>query len=168
MHAQIRTTSRRYHMLSDVQAITGKLGAVIQILQGSLTSGAYVPEGAVASCRALAMHAIEQYCPPGAVFQKHARAIDFSGSIEDAKPKIAALLGIVQALQLAYVQGLFDSLPELVRAEVFDDFLNMVSYLLKEGFKDAAAVMAGGVIEEHLRKLCIKHSLPLTFSTAKG
>ena len=32
----------------------------------------------------------------------------------------------------------------------------MAAYLVGDGYKDAAAVMAGGVLEEHLRKLCGK------------
>jgi len=37
----------------------------------------------------------------------------------------------------------------------------MAEYLLTEGFKDPAAVMAGSVLEEHLRQLCIKNSIPI-------
>jgi hypothetical protein len=42
----------------------------------------------------------------------------------------------------------------LVTAEVFTDFIDMADYLLSEGYKDAAAVMIGSVLEEHLRELC--------------
>src|SRR5262249_19597128 len=33
----------------------------------------------------------------------------------------------------------------------------MASHLLSEKYKDAAAVIAGGVLEQHLRALCAKH-----------
>jgi hypothetical protein len=42
----------------------------------------------------------------------------------------------------------------LVAAEFFSDFLEMGEYLLSEGYKDAAAVIIGSVLEEHLRELC--------------
>jgi hypothetical protein len=38
----------------------------------------------------------------------------------------------------------------------------MVEYLLSEGYKDPAAVILGGVIEEYLRKLCDKNEIPTT------
>ena len=49
----------------------------------------------------------------------------------------------------------------LISAEIFSNFLEMAEYLLTEGFKDPAAVMAGSVLEEHLRQLCIKNSIPI-------
>ena len=35
----------------------------------------------------------------------------------------------------------------------------MSEYLLSEGYKDPAAVIAGSVLEEHLRKLCIRNGI---------
>jgi hypothetical protein len=35
----------------------------------------------------------------------------------------------------------------------------MASHLLSEKYKDAAAVIAGGVLEQHLRSLCAKHGV---------
>jgi len=32
---------------------------------------------------------------------------------------------------------------------------------LEEGYKDPAAVIIGGVLEEHLRKLCLKNSIDI-------
>jgi 3-hydroxyacyl-CoA dehydrogenase len=42
----------------------------------------------------------------------------------------------------------------LVASELFSDFLEMAEYLLREGYKDAAAVIIGSTLEEHLRTLC--------------
>jgi hypothetical protein len=36
----------------------------------------------------------------------------------------------------------------------------MAEYLLNEGYKDPAAVLTGGVLEEHLRKLADKYGVP--------
>lgn len=47
----------------------------------------------------------------------------------------------------------------LVAAELFADFLDMAGHLLETGYKDSAAVMIGGVLEEHLRQLCLKHGM---------
>ena len=48
----------------------------------------------------------------------------------------------------------------IVSAEIFSDFLEMARRLLSEKYKDAAAIMIGSVLEEHLRQLCLKHSIP--------
>ncbi len=34
--------------------------------------------------------------------------------------------------------------------------MEMATYLLSEGYKDPAAVLGGGVLEEGIRKLCLK------------
>ena len=45
------------------------------------------------------------------------------------------------------------------RRDFFTDFLEMAEYLISNGYKDPAAVMAGSVLEEHLRQLCKKESI---------
>ena len=72
------------------------------------------------------------------------------------------LLGIVVALRRDVEAGYTSSLVELVHADVFADFLEMASELQRNGFKDAAAVIAGSTLEEHLRKLATKAQLPTT------
>lgn len=76
--------------------------------------------------------------------------------------------GILRALLTAYLQGLLESVQEIVCAELFDDFLEMAGHLLQQGYKDPAAVIGGGVIEQHLRKLCQKHAIPVLTSSPKG
>ena len=55
--------------------------------------------------------------------------------------------------------GWFERVRSLVSAEIFADFIDMATYLLDEHYKDAAAVMMGSVLEEHLRQLCRKARL---------
>lgn len=57
---------------------------------------------------------------------------------------------------------------ELVHSDLFSDMLEAAEYLLGETYKDPAAVMAGGVLEQHLRELCRKHSIDATFINSKG
>jgi len=69
------------------------------------------------------------------------------------------LVGILKAVRMDYSQGYLQTIQELVHADLFADFLEMAEYLLEEGYKDPAAVMVGGVLEEHLRKLAIKNGI---------
>jgi hypothetical protein len=66
------------------------------------------------------------------------------------------LAGIATALRADLEAGYAQSFAELLHADVFSDFLEMAGTLQGRGFKDAAAVIAGSVSEEHLRKLALK------------
>jgi hypothetical protein len=45
---------------------------------------------------------------------------------------------------------------------VFADFLEMGEYLLNEGYKDAAAVIIGAVLEDGLRKIAVQRAVAVT------
>lgn len=66
--------------------------------------------------------------------------------------------GIIEAAYNDYRDG-FANLDTFVRAEIFEDFLSMSEYLLEQGYYVPAASLAGGVLEDSLRKLCDKHSI---------
>jgi hypothetical protein len=82
--------------------------------------------------------------------------------------KLAMTMGIVEALRADIEAGYVHSLPELVHGEIFGDFLQMADYLVQEGYKDAAAVLAGGTLESHLRQLCHLNDIPTTTPTENG
>ena len=67
--------------------------------------------------------------------------------------------GILSAAREELAGGWLTTTKGLVSAEIFSDFLEMAQHLLDEGYKDPAAVMAGSVLEEHLRQLCQKHDI---------
>jgi len=71
------------------------------------------------------------------------------------------LLGILRAIRIDIENDFLETINERIHGEVFTDFLDMGEYLLKEGYKDAAAVMIGGVLESHLRQLCIKYDVSI-------
>jgi hypothetical protein len=75
--------------------------------------------------------------------------------------KLEKLQGVIQSLRDDYVAGRMQIFQELIHADLFSDFLEMAEYFLEEGYKDPAAVMAGGVLEEHLRKLTSKHGITI-------
>lgn len=72
---------------------------------------------------------------------------------------LAIALGCVQAVYNDLQRGLLHDIQNLLRAEIFGDFLEMAEYLLNEGYKDAAAVINGAVLEDTLRKLAIQNGL---------
>lgn len=64
---------------------------------------------------------------------------------------------MLSVLRNEYQNNHLSTIAELLHAETLTDFLGKADYLLVEGFKDAAAVMTGGVLEQHLKKLYRKH-----------
>ena len=72
---------------------------------------------------------------------------------------IPLIAGILMALRSAYQGGYLIQVREMIHGALFADFLEMADYLLSEGYKDPAAVLGGGVLEEHLRQLCNKNKL---------
>lgn len=76
------------------------------------------------------------------------------------------LYGILSAIKLEIEAGYIQSLSEIIHADLFNDFLEMAEHLLQSGYKDPAAVLIGGVLEEHLRKLCLKSGVAI--QDAKG
>jgi hypothetical protein len=76
--------------------------------------------------------------------------------------------GALKALRNDIESGYLVGLQELIHADLFSDFLEMAEHLLKEGYKDPAAVLIGGVLEEHLRKLCGKNDILTDYTNSKG
>ena len=70
--------------------------------------------------------------------------------------KLKYYIGPLDALYQDIQKDYIKTLSELIHGDVFSDFLDMAEYLLNEGYKDAAAVIVGSTLEEHLRKLCQK------------
>jgi hypothetical protein len=56
--------------------------------------------------------------------------------------------------------SLFD-VKQLIQAEVFSDFLEQAKSLFDAGYNGSAAVLAGAVLEDGLRKLSAKHGITL-------
>ena len=60
-----------------------------------------------------------------------------------------------------YKNGYLTSIKNLIQADVFDSELEQAQELLSSGYKLAAAVIAGVVLETALRDLCNQNSLPI-------
>jgi len=70
--------------------------------------------------------------------------------------------GILKGAKDDYEKGYLFETRTLIQAEVFDDFLEQAAYLLKNGYHSPAAVIAGSVLEDGLRQLCIRNNLALS------
>jgi hypothetical protein len=85
----------------------------------------------------------------------------------NAYDHLCEIQGALKGLRRAVDAGLLVDLRRLLQADIFADFLEMAEHLLTEGFKDAAAVLIGGVLEDTLRKLSQSKGLPVVNSQGK-
>lgn len=74
----------------------------------------------------------------------------------------------MRGLRADVAAGYLTTMRELIHADVFGDFLDLADHLLAEGYKDPAAVLTSGVLEEHLRQLCKKHNVATELQTPTG
>jgi hypothetical protein len=69
--------------------------------------------------------------------------------------------GILKAAKDDYEHEQLFDLKKIIEAEVFDDFLDQANALLEAGYFQPAAVIAGSVLEDGLRKLCARENISL-------
>lgn len=70
--------------------------------------------------------------------------------------------GILTSIKTEIDEGFLLSIKGILSAEIFTDFIEMAEHLLRENYKDPAAVMIGSVLEEHLRQLSTKNGITIT------
>ena len=117
-----------------------------------------VPTDEATEIMTLVVAAIERFAPPNSRYienlSQYLRHPTFT-------PYFGTFVGILKALRADYAAGNLQAITELIHADIFSDFLEMAEYLLEQGYKDPSAVITGSVLEEHLRKLCIKNGIAI-------
>lgn len=78
-----------------------------------------------------------------------------------AVPQFNQQLAIVRAAKTRFKSTLFD-IRQLVQADLFDSELGAANELFKGEFFRAAGVIAGVVLEKHLRQVCEDRSIAIT------
>ncbi len=105
---------------------------------------------------------LERYTSPDSAYRREVSHYEgWAGA------RAIALGGILRGLRADVQAGYLSTLEQLVHASVFADFLEMAEELLAKGFKDPAAVVAGSVLEEHLRKLADGSGIPTVGANEK-
>lgn len=101
--------------------------------------------------------AVDRIAGPGSAYAAEiSRALVRTGY---ENSKLPVMHGVVLSLEQDIRSGFLRSMAEFHHSEVFADYLEMSEHLCGEGFKDAAAVIAGSSLESHLRRLAVRESL---------
>ncbi len=78
------------------------------------------------------------------------------------------VLGIVEAAHHDVESGLLFDMRSLISAELLGDFLQQADALLDKGYHVPAASLAGAVLEDVLRKLCLRNRIEVGDKTTIG
>ena len=117
-------------------------------------------------------YAFERCCPPGSVYERLVGQIVKDVDLAEYGPlhnAVERLEGVLRALQREWCGDRLQTFTELVHAEMFGDMLKAAAYLLEEGgYHGPAAVMAGAVLEQHIRRLCEKNGISTTTTAKDG
>ena len=108
---------------------------------------------------------IKNICSENSIYYMRFETIlnDFKFQNIDKKSDrvVGSILGSIKAVYSDYKDGMLTNVRNLLRAEIFVDFLEMGEYLLNEGYKDAAAVITGSVLEDTLRELAVQNEIDI-------
>jgi HEPN domain len=74
---------------------------------------------------------------------------------------VSQAFGVLLAAKEDYEKEALFEIKHLIEAELFSDFLEQAEYLLANGYYAPAAVIAGSVLEDGLRKACLREEIPL-------
>jgi hypothetical protein len=148
---------RQLDSVLDYQKSMRELGKKYEDLSG-------LPSWEYQRAVTMAIAAIERVAPASAYARSahDAAAVDKQVPRPDYYRAFKTVMAVLESLRDAVENDFLDTSEQLVHASVFSDFLEMSQHLLDEGYKDAAAVLAGSSLEAHLRNLCVKNGVPTT------
>ena len=140
-------------------------GRAVVASAGDTSRSAYCDFGIWAGWNSQTVNFLERTLGVESTYTKH-----FVQSVGVQVQEVRAGIEILNAIKDDIQGGHLVRLRELVHADVFSDFLEMAEYLMLEdhGYKEPAAVLAGGVLEEHVRLLCTKHGIATERNSPSG
>jgi hypothetical protein len=151
-----------------------QLSAVLTKIHGSGLLTEFAPQWNTRDAEeliALGVSAVQRLAPKDTYYTEQIRAMlrdTDGGRFVPKRMDLQQVTGLVQGLFFEYSTGCLDTIKEIIHRDLFTDFLEMAEHLLEEGHTDPAIVYAGGVLEEHIRKLCAKNHMDVTFTDSKG
>lgn len=105
----------------------------------------------------MCLSTIERIAGPDSAYASRARSV--AGQPAYAAGRISMLYGVIQALRDDVANDRVVPVQGAGHMDLFSEYLEQADYLLEKGYKDASAIMAGGTLEAHLRRLCARHGI---------
>ena len=157
MGKQIALLTKRFGELFDeVSAIE----ASKWISHAAFPNGEYVDAERYISWRLKARNLLSLACGTNSEHYREFAASEGTSRLRTNFDQLQELRAIFRAAREDFEGGYLNSVRNMIHAEVYGDELEQASGLLKGGYKVAAAVIAGVVLETGLRQLCASAGLP--------
>ena len=107
------------------------------------------------------LHFLHQLCGANHTYYESVKSL-YNNGFSTAPYVVNDVLIILKAAKEDYIEGELIEFRTLIEAEVFDELLEQAEELFKKGYYQPAAVIAGCVSEDGLRKLCARNSIALS------
>lgn len=120
---------------------------------------------AVAELVALRYACICRWTAAGSAYRRQAdqfHALAASPIVQNSIRPQPALYGVLSALRQDVAANRLRSVEELIHADMFADLLAQAEHLLSQGYRRAAAILAGATLEEQLSKMATRANVPHT------
>jgi hypothetical protein len=141
-------------VVEELREVLAEAEELVPADMGNYVSGTE-PSQAISLMRS----AIERFTPEDSSYRRQVAKLT-QHPIAAARADTAAdLMGTLAALIRDYEKGRLQTLEELIHSDVSGDYLQQADALLRAGYKDPAIVLAGSVLEQHLRQLATKHGI---------
>lgn len=128
--------------------------------QGGMISGDFVDWSKYSAWQTKALHLLSIACGNDSAHYQAFVAAGRAGYSTNHET-LVRMKAIFEAAQEDYDGGLFNTVRSLVQAEVFSNELEQANELLSAGYKSAAAVIAGVVLETNMRQLCADNGIDI-------
>ena len=93
---------------------------------------------------------------------EHYQRFDHHYSRISSFSSAARAAAVLAAAYEDYRGGYLFNTIKRIRAEMFDNFLEQAEHMLADGYFGVSAVIAGAVLEDTLRKMCVKAGMTLS------
>ncbi|EIK0773682.1 MULTISPECIES: hypothetical protein [Vibrio harveyi group] len=141
-------------LLDRVNYILSKANVLLDTKKSGYTT-TVVDEATLMGVRVSGLSFIEQVYGKEHSYYINFRSATGSCDFQNAQSAHAILTSIKDEID----NGWLLSFKALVSSEIFSDFMEMAEHLLTLNYKDPAAVMIGGILEEHLRQIAIQNGI---------
>lgn len=124
----------------------------------------HLPKERFHEWRAKLLSALTAVVPEGHINRTQIEAFPRWRADEDL---LTFMLATLRAVISDFAHGMYDDTFLMIRAQVAADFLEQAQVLLDDGYYIPAAVLAGAVLEDALRKLSLAHGLSVVTKNNK-
>jgi hypothetical protein len=145
-------------VVAQIDELRSEFSRLTERAENADLSGDGVPKSEVITFRIRLRAALDRLAPPGTAYAAEAAKLAEAPERAWAGNLVVKYMDLLAALRADVEKGYVRRIETTVREAVYDDFLEMAEEIF-EIHPAPAAVVAGSVLEEHVRKLCAANDI---------